>query len=290
MRPKLVRRGRNRTYYDLDRPIPGEKTKYERIPGVTTIVRAGLPKEALTNYAGTATAEFAVDNWPELDALPPAERLKRLNAGRYEKRDAAAQRGQEIHGLARALVTGVEVPVPTELFGYVKAAERFMDEFEVIEIAAEMVIFSQEHYYCGTLDLAASVLIPDLPVYDWIPLDDDGRARGLFDYKTSPSGIWGDLAYQLAPYRFADYAILPGSDPDDPEIIEVPRVDFAAGIHLRGDGTYSVVPVDCGDQEFEDFLTIKENASVADRSKFLTLTEIVPPHGPRYQLTKIEDE
>jgi hypothetical protein len=283
MRPKLVRRGRNRWYVDLDRPIPGEPGKFERIPGVTTITKAGMPKQALMNWAGTATAEFVVNNWDELAELPPADRLNRINKGRYESRDAAGDRGTTVHTLARELMGGAEVPVPKELRGYVDAARRFMDQFDAQEFATELVVFSETHYYCGQLDVGASVLIPDLSEYDWIPRDDNGRSRMLGDYKTARSGIWGDLGYQLAPYRFADWAI------EDGEVIEVPEFDFGAGIHLRPDGTYSVVPVECGEREFDEFLTIKANAAVADRAADLVLTEIVPPRGPRYRLELIDE-
>lgn len=279
MRPKLRMYGRSRAYLDLDRPIPGKKHAYEKIPGVTTIVREGLPKEVFTRYAGTATAEYAVNNWDELSALPAADRLARINKGRYENRDRAGDRGREIHELARQLVKGAEVPVPKDLRGYVDAAVRFMDEFDVQPFAEELIVFSETHYYCGQLDLMASVLIPDLGSYDWIPRDDDNRARGLFDYKSGGSGIYGELAYQLSPYRFAEFAI------EDGEVIDVPEVDFAAGVHIRPDGTYSVIPVECERAQFDDFLAIKETAGVADRTRDLVLSEIVPPLAPRYRLT-----
>jgi hypothetical protein len=295
VRPKLKRAGRSRYYVDLDAPEPGQpadldpkKVKYQRIPGVTTIVRNGMPKEALTRYAGTSTAEYAVDYWDELAALPPAERLKRINAGRYENRDSAAQRGQQIHQLAQKLVRGETVPVPEDLNGYVRGAVRFMDEFAIEPIVEELTVFSPTHYYCGTLDLGAYAEIPDLPDFDWIPIDDDGRARGLFDYKTSRSGIWGDLAYQLAPYRFAEFAMVPDGDGGF-EIDTVPEFDFCAGVHLRPDGTYSVVPVECEWGQFEDFLVIKANAGVVERSKNLVLSELVPPRTTRFRLTEIAE-
>jgi hypothetical protein len=284
MRPKMRRYGRNRVYLDLDRPVPGTKNTFEKIPGVTTIIRKGLPKEVFTRYAGTATAEFAVNHWDELAEMAPADRLKRINGGRYENRDAAADRGQETHEIARQLSGGAEVPVPEEIAGYVRATVRFLDEFDVQPIAEELLVFSETHYYCGRLDIAASVEIPDLDLYDWIPRDDDGRARGLFDYKSSPSGIYGELGLQLAPYKYAEYAM----DEHD-EITEVPKVDFAAGVHLRRDGTYSVIPVACGPDEFDDFLAIKRTAEVADRVNELVMSEITPPLSTRYRMTPIGD-
>lgn len=284
MRPKMRRYGRNRAYYDLDRPVPGKKNTFEKIPGVTTIVREGLPKEVFTRYAGTATAEYAVNNWEELAALPAAERLKRINGGRYENRDKAGDRGQEIHELARQLAGGAEVPLPPEIRGYVLAVVKFLDEFDVQPIAEELLVFSERYYYAGRLDLAASVEVPDLPLYDWIPRGDDARSRGLFDYKSGGSGIFGELSYQLAPYRFAEYAM----DEHD-EVIEVPEVDFAAGVHLRSDGTYSVIPVVCGPEEFDDFLAIQRTAEVAEKTTGMVLAEITPPLAARYRITKASE-
>lgn len=285
MRPKPRRYGRNRVYLDLDRPVPGKKNTWEKIPGVTTLIRAGLPKEVFARYAGTATAEYAVNNWDELALLPPAERLSRLNKGRYENRDRAGDRGQEIHELARKLVSGDEVPVPAEIRGYVMAAVKFMDEFDVQPIAEELAVFSETDYWGGRLDLAASVEIPDLEIYEWIPRDDDGRATGLFDYK-SGSGIFGETGFQLSAYRHAEFAIDEDVPPGvAPEIIDAPETDFGAGVHLRSDGTYSVIPLDTGDDVYDDFLSIMRTADVADRAQSLILTEIVPPRAARFRLT-----
>jgi len=279
--PRKRTAGQSRYYVDLDRPKPGKTNAYERIPGVTTIVREGLPKAAFVNYAGTATAEFAVNNWPELDALPPADRLKRISAGRYEKRDAAAGKGKLIHHIAQHAIGGDPVPVPEGVEGYVTAAIKFMDQFDVQPFpdCVELVVFNETHYYCGTLDLGGTMLIPDLSEYDWIPRDEDNRTRVIVDYKTGASGIWGDLGYQLAPYRYAEWGAT-----ETGEVIEVPGFDIGVGVHLRGDGTYSVVPVECGPDEFEDFLTIKRMAEIVDRQRELVMTEIVPPLGNRIQV------
>src|SRR4051812_1700271 len=143
MRPQMRRRGRGRSYYDLDRPVPGKRNSYEKIRGVTSIVRDGKPNQALIGWAGSATAEYVIDNWELLAAMPPAERFKTINKGRYEARDAAGDRGTEIHALARELVGGAEVPVPPELRGYVDASVRFMNEFDVRPFATELIVFNE---------------------------------------------------------------------------------------------------------------------------------------------------
>lgn len=126
-----------------------------RVPGVTTITGDGLPKPALINWAGNATADYAIDHWAELGELSPAARLAKLRGGRYETRDAAANRGTQVHALADQLIRGVEVDVPEELAGHVESYVHFLDEFGPDPLLIEGVVFSHSHGYAGTLDLIA---------------------------------------------------------------------------------------------------------------------------------------
>jgi hypothetical protein len=264
-------RGRNHWYVDED---TGTK-----VPGVTTLTGNGLPKPALLNWAGDATAEYAVDNWDELAKLSPSERLKRIKGGRYEKRDAAAAKGTEVHKLAQRLIDGERVTVPPALTGYVQSCVRMLDEFDLRALYVECVCYSERHRHVGTFDLIGEVRLPDLPKYDHIPRDDSGYSMGLFDWKTSKSGIFGEVALQLAPYRWAELLI----DPDG-EIRPMPDVDFCAGIHLRPDG-YSVVPLTCDEDVYRDFLYVKEVARIVDGLRDLVGEPIEPPTASQYVLT-----
>ena len=73
--------GRGHSYLDAD----GRK-----VPGVTTIIGQGTPKDALIGWAANTTASYAVDHWDELSELKPSQRLKKLQDARYADRDAAA--------------------------------------------------------------------------------------------------------------------------------------------------------------------------------------------------------
>jgi len=97
---KIVRKNTAKGHYYIDADTG------ERVPGVTTIVGDGMPKPALLNWAGKATAEYAVDNWDALAPLPLTERLKKIEGGRYEKRDAAANKGTAVTLLAERLIAG----------------------------------------------------------------------------------------------------------------------------------------------------------------------------------------
>lgn len=275
---KIARKanGRNHWYVDLD---AGE----QRVPGVTTTVAEGLPKPALLNWAGEATAEYAVDNWDTLAELPLSERFKKLKGGRYEKRDAAGNRGTQIHKLAERLIGDERVTVPDELTGYVQACVRFLDDFQVRPVYVEAVVYSESRRHVGTLDLIADVLLPDMPEYDHIGRDDDGFSRALLDWKTSRSGIFGDVAMQLAPYRFSEWLIEPGGD-----VVPMPEVQFCAGIHLRPDG-YSFVPLLCGEDQYRDFLYVKEVARITGSLRDLVGAPIVPPTASSYVLAKADE-
>lgn len=275
---KIVKKqnGRNHWYVDED---AGD----ERVPGVTTLTGNGLPKPALLNWAGDATAEYVLDNWDELAKLPLSERFKKIKGGRYEKRDAAASRGTQVHKLAERLIADEKVTIPDALTGYVQSCVRFLDDFQVRALHVEAVVYSETHRHVGTTDLIADVLLPDMPEYDHIPRDDNGFSRGLLDWKTSRSGIFGDVALQLSPYRFSEYLTLPDGD-----VIDMPPVDFCAGIHLRPDG-YSFVPLECGKDVYRDFLYVKEVARIVGALRDLVGEPIVPPTASQYVLSRITE-
>ena len=276
---KIVKKSNGKNHWYVDEDAGGE-----RVDGVTTTVGNGLPKPALLNWAAEATAEFSVDRWDELATLPVSERLKKIKGGRYEKRDAAANRGTQVHKLAERLIAGEQVTVPDGLTGYVQSCVRFLDDFDVRAVHVEAVVYSETHRHVGTTDLIADVLLPDMPEYDHIPRDDDGYSRGLFDWKTSRSGIFGDVALQLAPYRHSEFLIC-----EDGQVIEMPAVDFTAGIHLRPDG-YSFIPLLTDDNVYRDFLYVAQVARIVNGLRDLVGEPITPPTAARYVLTKASAE
>ena len=203
-----------------------------RIPGVTSILGEGLPKPALINWAANVTAETAVNRWQELGELPVAERLKILKGCRYEERDLAARRGTEVHALAEQLVNGLAVNVPEELAGHVDSYMRFLDDWDPQPVLTEAVVYSRPFGYAGTLDLIATM--------------GDGE-RWLLDVKTTRSGVYGDVAFQLAAYRYADRYLDEDGQPQD-----MPEVDATGVIWVRSDG-YDLVPVHTDEQVLTQF-------------------------------------
>ncbi|OLL69855.1 Phage protein [Pseudonocardia sp. Ae168_Ps1] len=210
-----------------------------KVPGVTTILSDGIPKPALVNWAANTTANAAIDRWDELSELPPSKRLSALQKARYADRDAAANRGTEVHDLAQRYLQGAHIDIPDSVAGHVESYIAFVDDWTPTPVLVETVVVSHTHGYAGTLDA-----IVDLP----------GHGRALLDIKTSRSGIFGETALQLAAYRYADTYL----DTDDTEQ-PMPAVDAVFGLHLRSDG-YSLLPITAGPDEHRTFLYAQQIA------------------------------
>ena len=243
-----------------------------RVPGVTTIIGDGVPKPALINWAGNATAEYAIDHWDELSALGPAARLKRLQGARYEVKDTAARRGTEVHRAAELLLAGKSVQVPDEIAGHVESYARFADQFQVEAIHVEFSCVSYRWGYAGTADLFASLVVPD-----------KGAVKMLLDLKTTRSGIFGEVALQLAGYRFADFWVIDGRE------IEPPAPEYCAAIHVRSDG-FDLIPVEVGLQEHKDFLYALRVGQFVARSRDLVGSPISPPTTSTFRLVRQEQQ
>lgn len=246
----------------VDRVTFGKPTHHyvdglnQRIPGVTSIIGDGLPKPALVNWAANATAEAAVNRWDELTDLGPADRLKVLKGARYEDRDAAARRGTEVHALAERLMRGEEVTVPDELRGHVESYLRFLDDWQPEPLHLEATVVNYTHGYAGSLDMIARV--PGVVF--------------LGDLKTNRSGIYGEVALQLAAYRYAEFIVTPAGE------IPMPQVDATYAIHVRADG-YDVIPVNTDHAVFDDFRRVAAVARVTKRlSAYLSPALEAPSH------------
>lgn len=218
----------------------------ERVPSVTTLIGDGLPKPALTKWAARTVANLAVDEWDELAGMPISERLKRLEAAPWTDRDRAAVRGTEVHKLAERLVAGEEVDVPDALHGHVDACVKFLDDWNVQPVVVERPVFSRRWRYGGRPDLFATL--------------GDGR-RLLIDWKTNRSGPFGDTAFQLAGYRYAE-VYLDGRNQEQP----IPEVDACAVIWLRADG-YDAYPYEAGPEVHRQFLYIAATARAAEAAR-----------------------
>jgi hypothetical protein len=266
---KRVNRGKGHSYIDTDTGL--------KIPGVTTINNDGVPKPKLTNWAATVTAEYAVDHWDELSALPPAARLKELNGARWKSNDEGKSRGTQVHKLAEALVRGDRVAIPAGLEGHVEAYVQFLDDFDVRPVEVERTIYSPQHYYCGTFDLVADLLDPeDLAIDPEVR----SRERWLLDVKTARSGIFGETALQLAGYRFAEFMV-----DEVGEVEPMVEVDRCGAVHVRPDG-YDLIPVEAEEAQLRAFLYVQQVAQFLANSRDLVGQPIISPQTSVYRLAK----
>lgn len=254
-----------------------------KIPGVTTLVDDGFPKKALQKWAVEVTADYAIDHWEELSALLPSERRKRLTKAQYETTSKAAARGTKVHDLADRLIHGEEVAIPQDMDGYVQAAVDFIDEFDVIPVAAEFTVWSEAWRWAGTCDLVADLLDSEDPEPDPAL---KRRVRWLLDFKTKEkeSGVFGDAALQLAPYRCAERMIDPVTGAEQPMI----EVDRCGIVQLYKNGSYRLIPVEAGVPEYTIFQYVQQVALWIDGNRSLVGEPITPPRTSTFRLTQVD--
>ncbi len=256
-----------------------------KVPGVTTLVSDGLPKKALQKWAVETTADYAIDHWEELSKMLPSERRKTLIKAQYEVTSKAAARGTKVHNIADRLMRGEEVAIPQGMEGYVQAAVDFIDEFDVVPVATEFTVWSDTWRWAGTCDLVADLLDPDDPEPDPAL---KRRVRWLLDLKTKAkeSGVFGDAALQLAPYRCAEMMIDPVTGEEQP-MIEVERCGI---VQLYPDGTYRLVPVEADQPEYTIFQYVQQVALWMDGNRSLVGDPVKPPRTSTFRLAEIEAE
>jgi hypothetical protein len=240
--------GRGHSYY-----IDGEK-----VVGVTTALGNGYPKKALIDWAANTTAEYAIDRWDELAALPLSQRLAQMKRARWDVQKAASVRGTQVHEIAQRLAAGEEIDVPEPLIGHVDAYLAFAREWRPRELYVERPVFSRRYHYAGTPDLVAELA--------------DGKTW-LLDWKTAAKGVYLDNVLQLAALRFAEYLL----DDDEHTEVPLPKIDATGIVWLRADG-YDLVPVEAGEEAWRVFLyALKVGAYASDDSQNWIGDALLPP-------------
>jgi hypothetical protein len=253
---RIVQRGNGHSYL-----LDGEK-----VPGVTTILSKGIPKPWLAPWTARIVSEFVMERlsldgehiladelisdlrslnqrsrYPkklgdEFSRMTFAEVLKTVQ---YGERDAAANRGTQVHDLAERLARGEEIEVPDELAGHVESYLKFLSEWQPSNALLERVIVNRRWRYMGKFDMIA-----DFPVL----------GRGLVDIKTSKS-IYDEVGLQLCAYAEAETMISEDGQTEEP----MPEVEWCGAIHVRADG-YDVYRFRSDDDVFRAFLYVKQVA------------------------------
>jgi len=242
---RRIRAGSGHRYVDDDG---------EPVDGVTAVIGNGVPKPNLIDASAKETAAFTLENWDRLSELPLAKRLHEMERGRFERWGKGAVRGTAVHDLAAQLAKGVEVEVPDELLGHVDAYLQFVEQWHVVDIAAEAMVLNRQWRYAGTIDLLAHV----------------GSETWLVDWKTGASGIWPETALQLAAYTHAETIVRNGKEQPMPPIAR------AVAVWLRADG-YDVHPVDVSDETFRAFLYAQQVARFRAMPRAATVGDAFEP-------------
>lgn len=204
------------------------------VPSVTTILNQGMAKPALVGWAGETTALYAVDHWQELNRLKPATRYKRIREARFNQTRNATLRGSQLHEAAEAIVQGKPYTIPADSRPQAEAYARFRDDWNVSPLATERIIANLDHSYAGTFDLLAML----------------GDECWLLDLKTNSSGLFPEVALQLAAYANATWA-------ETEPILERLRDAHTGAVWLKPDGGYDLASIRAEKEEFRAFLAAR---------------------------------
>jgi hypothetical protein len=257
---RRVDRGRNHWYEDENGV---------RVPGVTTIQSKAIPKQdILVPWAGRKSGDYVIDHWDELVAMAPSERWKAVSGASRRSNEAAKVKGTKVHTYGALVAEGQEVTVPAELAGYVEAYTQFLFDYDAQIFLSEAVVWSKTHGYCGTLDMGATLRWSAPEVFpDFI------SERWLLDIKTG-SGVYDDVAFQLAGYRFADaWVDFTGEAPTEHDM---PTFDRCGVVHVR-DGSYSLHEVEVTEETYRGFLYLKASADAIEANKGAVGEPLDPP-------------
>lgn len=213
--------------------VDTEKSHYyldgdKRIDAVTQLTGGAIHKPALPQSAANLTARKAVDE--------PGSTYDQLRFHYKEEWRAKADRGTLLHEVVEGIHNGSPFPmeeIAPELHGAVAAYQQFLEDYRPSVIAAEAWLINRLGAYAGTLDLLAAI---------------PGLGTCLLDLKTGASGVWPEVALQLAAYRNAQaYCPSPGWE------VKMPKVDHCLVVWLTPDDSYQVLPVDAGEAAWLGF-------------------------------------
>lgn len=222
------------------------------VPGVTSILNMRA-KPFLMAWAAKMTAELAVDQIDVIRAMAEADRqgaIDFLKGASKRNTRAAADVGTAAHGIFEALALGEPLGrVSDELAPFRAHFEDFVEKLSPRFVEIEQTVWSETHGYAGSFDGIVEI---------------EGKLV-LADWKTTRSGVHDDVAFQLAAYRHADVLVddLGGLRP-------MPKTDGAVVLHVRPEG-WKLVPVDSGEETFEEFLALREVHRIDKEKKGRTL-------------------
>ena len=229
------------------------------VPGVTSLLKDGLPKPALVYWSAKSVAEYVADNEDAVESLRGMGRepmVAALKGVPWEARDRSAAKGTDIHALAERVVHGEDVEVPADLLDPVQGYVDFLDRFDVRPVLTERSCGNRTLWYAGRFDLIADI----------------SGVRWLLDVKTGKD-IYADAALQLDAYRHAEFYV----DDDDPDTEHpMPEIERIGGLHVTDMGT-TLIPMRNDGHPFKVFTHVAwvaKQKKTIDDFKQTPITEI----------------
>lgn len=252
-------------YRMTQNPGPADKTTNPelRVTGATTLIGGGIPKPNLIYWAGKTVAEYVKENpldvalMRERDGIEGFDMVKELASTPNKVRDAAGERGSEIHDIAEKLLHGEAVSIPDELRAAVMGYLRLIEEWDIRPILTETSIGNREHWFAGRLDSVVTIGKLDNCVV-------------LLDWKTS-RGVYGETGLQTAAYAKAGFYV---TDTDPDTEIPLPGIDRTMVCHITEQESrlydLAKTPADI-DRHFELFLAAAFTSKTAkERDNIIT--------------------
>lgn len=212
-----------------EHPVTGE-----RVPSVTTVMKVAIAKPNLVAWAARTAARYAIENWEELDQLPPLQRVSEIAQAHENVREYASEKGNAVHEVIDKWNKGETVQAPKAVKGQVDQFVSFMMLEQPRFIETEVTLWNRTHAYAGTAD--------------WIA--DFGGTIILGDNKTGKR-VYPEVGLQLAALRHAEFIIRPDGT-EEP----IPAIDDTRVLHIRP-RSYKMVWVNEHDANWSAFLAAR---------------------------------
>lgn len=126
------------------------------VRGVTGLIGAGTPKDALIGWAAGLAAEWAMDHLEQLPHMDRDQAIRTMKWAHRDARDAAGIKGTAVHDVAQLIHETGEADVDDELMPFITGYLDFLDEWEITPILAERPVANRTDWWAGTFDLLAT--------------------------------------------------------------------------------------------------------------------------------------
>lgn len=208
-------------------PVTGEA-----VFSVTTIIKNGIPKPELVDWAANTVAKYAVQNWDYLSTLPAPERLRVLQQAPEDTRDRAGAKGDAVHDAVEAY-DGDPKGDP-----HLIQWRNFLDTSGFTIVEREVTLWNRTEGYAGTAD--------------WLAVDKDG-CYVLGDEKTG-NGVYPDYGLQVEALARCEWIVRKDGTEE-----ELPFCERVGLLHLRPKSWwwYEIPSDNVAERNWEAFLCAK---------------------------------